>query len=245
MLANTVRAGALLTMVLAIGCIGRDAARPYRDAPPADIKPTRIDYVDGDAFDALFETALTNQDPVIVIQTTDQKPQWSGRLNGWIAAWNMGGKVEVERDKRKTRFQVGIPSVQVDADSIREFRLLVDDLMGRVEQLAKETSGWWTEERVRKSRIALLKPYSLRFNQDEDKNIQLIFFNGRYAERFGEWMRTVARADGDAESSKWSRVVTCSQCKAKRDANADRANQDTTAAGPNPTQQLTGLRREK
>jgi hypothetical protein len=242
MLANTVRTGTLVALVLTIGCIGRNAVRPYRDLPPADIKPTRIDYVDGDAFDALFETALTNQDPVIVIQTANQKPQWDGRLNSWIAAWNMGGKVDP--DQRKTRFQIGIPAVEVDAASIREFRLLVDDLMGRVEQLAKDTSGWWAEEQVRKSRIALLKPYSLRFHQDEDKNIQLIFFNGRYAERFGEWMRTIARADGEAETVKWARVVTCSQCSAKQDTNVNGANQDAAAAA-NPTQRLTGLRREK
>ena len=57
MLTNKVRAGAFLAMAFMTGCIGRDALRPYREPPPTDIKPTRIDYVDGDAFDALFETA--------------------------------------------------------------------------------------------------------------------------------------------------------------------------------------------
>ncbi|HEV3117879.1 MAG TPA: hypothetical protein VGY58_12560 [Gemmataceae bacterium] len=242
MLANTVRAGVLLGMILIIGCIARDAMRPYRDAPPDDLKPTRIDFADNDAFDALFETALTNQDPVILIQTTYDKPEWDGRLSGWIAAWNMGGKVEAAHDKRKMRFQAGIPSVQVDGDSIREFRLLMDDFMDRVEQLAKETSAWWAEEKVRSRRIALLKPYNLRFNKDEDKSIQLIFFNGRYAERYGEWMRTVAHTESDGQAETWARVVTCSRCKFRRSGEGTPIDAPPTGSNPG---QLTGATKEK
>src|SRR5438105_8482385 len=214
MLAKMVRAGVLCWLVLTLGCMSRDL-RPYRDMPPADVKTTRIDYVDADAFDAVIETALTNQDPVIVIQTPYERPEWGGRLNGWVAAWNLGGKVDVEKEKRILRFQ--IPAVTVDKDSIREFRLLVSGFMERVEQLAKDTSAWWSEEKVRNRRIALLKPYNPRFNQDEDGNIQLIFFNGRYARYYNDFMTKVARAEAGEEQG-WSRAFTCSRCKPKQNA---------------------------
>ena len=240
MLAKTLRAGLPFLLLLTLGCSGRDL-RPYRDMPPADIKATRIDYVDADAFDVVFETALTNQDPVIVIQTPYERPEWGGRLNGWVAAWNLGGKVDAEKEKRILRFQ--IPAVTVDKDSIREFRLLVSGFMERVEQLAKDTSAWWSEEKVRNRRIALLKPYNLRFNQDEDGNIQLIFFNGRYARYYNDFMTKVARAD-TGEEENWSRAFTCSRCKAKQNAEAtgpERSPSTKSVGEP----QLTGLQREK
>ena len=49
--------------------------------------------MDADGFDSLLESALVNQDPAIIIQTHATKPDWGDRLNAWIAAWNMGGKV--------------------------------------------------------------------------------------------------------------------------------------------------------
>jgi hypothetical protein len=119
----------------------------------------------------------------------------------------------------------------------------MDDFMDRVDQLAKETSAWWTEEKVRSRRITLLKPYNLRFNKDEDKSIQLIFFNGRYAERYGEWMRTVAHTESDGEAQTWARVVTCSRCKPRRDRDAQKTD-DAALTGANPAQ-LTGATREK
>jgi len=193
--------------------------RPYGEPPPPDIKATRIDYVDFDAFDALLESALTRQDPAIIIQTTHQKPDWGGRLNGWIAAWNMGGKVDIAQEKRKLRFQLGVSTVKVDADSIREFRLLISGFMDRVDFLARDTSAWWAEERTRNRRAALLKPYNIRFNLDEDKHIQIIFFNGRYAEYYHDYINGVALPDPD-EPQGWVRGYTCSQCKPKRESSA-------------------------
>ena len=114
--------------------------------------------------------------------------------------------------------------------------------MDRVDQLAKETSAWWAEEKVRARRITLLKPYNLRFNKDEDKSIQLIFFNGRYAERYGEWMRTVAHTESDGQSETWARVVTCSRCKFRR--SGEGTPTDAPLTGSNPTQ-LTGATKEK
>jgi|GEM_PF-2335312 len=241
MLAKSVRAGMSFVLVLMAGCVARDL-RPYHDLPPADIKATRIDYVDADAFDVVLETDLTNQDPVILIQTSYQKPEWGGRLNGWIAAWNLGGKVDANKEKRTLRFQ--IPAVTVDKDSIREFRLLVGGFMDRVDQLAKDTSVWWSEEKVRNRRIALLKPYNLRFNQDEDGNIQLIFFNGRYARYYEDFMTKVARADGDAEAG-WTRAFTCSRCKPKQNAQATGSEEKSPSAKSTAAPQLTALERDK
>lgn len=67
---------------LAFGC---NTAKPPRTAPSpprsADIKPARLDYVDSEAFDLLFETTLLNGQPVIVVQTDRDKPEWGARLN--------------------------------------------------------------------------------------------------------------------------------------------------------------------
>ena len=80
-------------ITLAVACRTHNETRPYVDPPPPGVEPTRIDYVENDSFDELFEAALTNQDPAILIQTTTAKPEWGGRLNAWIAAWNQGGPV--------------------------------------------------------------------------------------------------------------------------------------------------------
>jgi hypothetical protein len=213
-----------MTLLVAGGCLTAPRNRPYREPPPADIKTTRIDYVDTDAFDTLLETALTTQDPVILIQTTHQKPDWGGRLNGWIAAWNLGGKVDAANDRRTLRFQLGLSPVTVDAGSIREFRLLITDLMDRVEVLARDSSAWWAEERTRNRRVALLKPYNIRFNLDSDKNIQIIFFNGRYSEYYRDFMQGITGPEPE-EPQGWVRGYTCSQCKAKREAASNDAAQ--------------------
>lgn len=198
----------ILVPLLALSCKNSPATRPYREPPPSDLKPTAIDYVDADGFDGLFQTALTNQDPVIVIHTQRSQPDWGARLNAWIAAWSRGGKV----DGQKLRGQVSVPAVTIDGDSIREFRLLVGGLMDRVDDLAKTGSAWWVEEKVRSRRVALLKPYNLRFHLDEGKNIELIFFNGNYARYYPQFMESITKREG-GEPEEWSRTFECSRCK--------------------------------
>jgi hypothetical protein len=86
--------------------------------------------------------------------------------------------------------------------------------MTRVEDLARRGSSWWSEERIQRRRIELLKPYSLRFHLDENQKIQLIFFNGRYARYYQDVMGALVRSEvGDAEG--WTRAMTCSHCKSK------------------------------
>src|SRR5690242_4471216 len=80
--------GPLLPLALAAGCTLWKPTRPQLEPPPPGITPTRIDYVDTDGFDTVFESALVNQDPAIIIQTHATKPDWGDRLNAWIAAWN-------------------------------------------------------------------------------------------------------------------------------------------------------------
>ncbi len=199
-----------LALLLAAGCSTQKATRPSVEPPPPGITPTRLDYVDADAFDALLESALVNQDPVIVIQTGRAQPDWGPRLNAWIAAWNRGGRVDAGR---KVRAQ--LPQVVVDGDSIREFRLLIEGLMARVEDGVKERSAWWAEERVRNRRVALLRPYNLRFHLDEDGLIQLILFNGRYSQYHREFVQALA-----GEGQDWQRGWFCSRCKpARKEAN--------------------------
>lgn len=193
-----------LTMLLS--CRSTRETRPQPEPSPPDLRPAIIEYVDSDAFDALFESALTRQDAAIVIRTSHSKPDWKGRLNAWIAAWNMGGRPE----NGSARGQAPIPKVTIDGDSIREFRLLVDDLMGRVENLAKVGGAWFAEERTRSHRVALLRPYNLRFHVGSDGNIELIFFNGRYARYYQEFVQ--ARSPSQ-EPEEWARCCACSMCK--------------------------------
>jgi len=192
-------------LLLAAGCWTTRNTRSPVEPPPPDFRPTRIEYLDTDAFDGLFETALTNQDPAILVQTAERKPDWGGRLNAWIAAWNKGGQVEAAPAPRTARGQ--IPSVTVDGDTLRELRMLVNDFMDRVEGRAKERSAWWAEEKVRARRVDLLRPYNLRFHVDDGGTIQIIFFNGRYAKQYGEFMRGVGADAGED----WDRCITCSR----------------------------------
>jgi hypothetical protein len=194
--------------------VGSCSSPPKGRAPvplPRDFTPTRIDYVDSDGFDALLESALVNQDPVIVIQTGHGKPEWGGRLNAWIAAWNRGGG-----PPPGATFRMQAPFLpRVDAETLREFRLLIDDLMGRVEERVKESSAWWTQEKVRNRRVELLRPYNLRFHMGEDGLIQIILFNGRYAQYHEEFTRALA---GEEDSAPWQRDYKCSWCKRARAA---------------------------
>jgi hypothetical protein len=190
-------------------CKSGTGAAPPPEPAGAAIQPTVIEYVDADGFDRLFESALKNADPVILIQTETTKPDWDARLNAWIAAWNRGGKAD-----GLTRTARGQSPLTINGESIRELRLLVDDLMGKVETLAEKGSAWWAEERTRSRRVALLRPYSLRFHQGEDRNIQLIFFHGAYAAQYRDFM---ARLSGDGEvPDGWARTVECSRCKKAR-----------------------------
>jgi hypothetical protein len=205
------RAALAPAAALLLGCSLTGPPRPAEDPPP-NIRATRIDYIDADGFDALLESALVNQEPVIEIYTAREKPDWEGRLNAWIAAWSRGGSAG-----RTVRMQAPLPKVGVDADSIREFRLLIDDLMGRAEESAKAGAAWWAEERTRNRRVALLRPYSLRFHAADDGTIHLIFFNGRYAVYHSEFVRTLAGDDAEG-AGEWVRGYFCSRCKPLRQA---------------------------
>jgi hypothetical protein len=195
----------VLCTLLAGSCSVPPRTRAPAAPPPADFVPTRIDYVDSDAFDTLLESALVNRDPVIIIQTPNRKPDWGGRLNAWIAAWNRGGGAGGGTFRSQAPF---LP--HVNADTLREFRLLVDDLMGRVEAGLRDTSAWWAQEKVRNRRVELLKPYNLRFHMAEDGLIQIILFHRRYAPYHREFTRALG---GDADGGEWRRGYTCSQCK--------------------------------
>ncbi len=194
---------------------------------PAAVRPTVLDYADSEAFDALFESALVNRDPAILVRTGFARPDWGGRLNAWIAAWNAGGRSPA-RTARGQAPLPGIPGAGLNAETIREFRLLVNGLMDRVEDLAKTTSAWWSEERVRARRVGLLKPYNLRFHRGEDGNILLIFFHGDHAGHYPAFIEALTSA-ADAPDT-WARTVECSACRHAR-----------TARGQAPAR-LTGLR---
>jgi hypothetical protein len=193
-------------LLLTAGCWTMHGTRSSVEPPPPDLRPTRIDYLDTDAFDTLLESALVNQDPVITIATGFEKPEWGARLNAWIAAWNRGGRVEAGK---KVRLQAPVlPRIAVDGDSIREFRLLIESLMNRVEDSVKESSAWWAEEKIRERRVKLLKPYNLRFHMSEDGTIQIILFNGRYAQFHREFVKSISGGDDE-----WERGYSCSMCK--------------------------------
>ncbi|MBN9120789.1 MAG: hypothetical protein J0I06_16840 [Planctomycetes bacterium] len=195
-------------LAVAVGCRTTKPDRPPPGAPDAQARPPveRVDYVDSDAFDAFLETALVNRQPVVVVQTGYDKPEWSARLNEWIAAWNTSRRAPGLR----VRGQIpAVPSVVVDGDSIREFRLLIDGLMGRVEESARVGGHWWAERHTRERRVALLRPYSLRFHLGADGHIQLIFFHGDYAAQYKDVVRALADP-AEEETSDWSPGYSCS-----------------------------------
>jgi hypothetical protein len=212
---------ALAACAVGLSCRAPQVTSNAPSAPPvdpSDIRPNRIAYVDTDAFDTVFEAALIYQDPLIVVQTQEERPEWGPRLNAWIAAWNASNREGPRRPVLATRARGQIPTspVVVNGESIREFRLLVDDLLGRVETVAKGRSTWWAEERLRQRRVTLLKPYNLRFHLDADGHIQLIFFHGQYAASYPMVMQ---RLDPmmEGEGARWDRAVTCSRSKPARE----------------------------
>src|SRR5262245_34808683 len=206
------RRGAWASFLLA-ACLGALSCRtPQRPPEPPtgarpDLVPTIIAYVDSDGFDNVLESALVNQDAAIIVRTTHDRPDWGPRLNAWIAAWNRGGRAR----GRVARGQGPVPRVVIDADSIREFRLLVNGLLDRVEEAASAGSGWYAEERARSRRVALLRPYNLRFHLDDAGLIQLVFFHGRHAGDYPRFVQQLTRAAGPPEEE-WSRSVECSRC---------------------------------
>src|SRR5262249_14376232 len=78
--------------------------------------------------------------------------------------------------------------------------------------LAGKGATWWAEARVRNHRVALLRPYNLRFHMNEDGKIQLIFFNGQYANVYRDVMDAIAGAESD-DAGEWVRSFSCSRCK--------------------------------
>jgi hypothetical protein len=188
---------------------------PANTPQPAELTVTRLEYVDTDAFDLLFETNLRTAQPVIVVHTGHDKPEWGARLNAWIAAWNAGGHQPGVRGRGQ------LPAgVVVNGDSVREFRLLIEDLMDRVEVSAQAGTRWWAERSMRDHRIALLRPYNLRFHADDAGHIQLIFFHGRYAAQYKDAVKALAEP---GEPDEWTRGYCCSRSKAPAvPAGADR-----------------------
>jgi hypothetical protein len=202
---------ALLLVPLAGSCSLWRVTRPQLDPPPPEVRPTRIEYTDTDVFDALLESALVNQDPAILIQTRYTTPEWGDRLNAWIAAWNLGGRV-ASSEAGKVRMQSAfVPKIVVDGDSIREFRLLIKGLMDRLDERTRKGLSWLAEERVRDRRVKLLKPYNLRFHMDEDGQIEIILFNGRYADYHRDFVRSLG-----GEGEEWERKYVCSLCGSRR-----------------------------
>ncbi len=102
--------------------------------------------------------------------------------------------------------------VTVNAATIREFRLLIDDLMSRAENVARAGSAWFRNERELRHRVELLRPYNLRFHMDGDEHIQIIFFNGRYSQYHADFVRATVRPDNEVPEE-WVRGWSCSHCR--------------------------------
>lgn len=179
-------------------------AAPLADTMP-DLTPAYVDYTDTEGFDAVFESHLVAQDPAIIIRTEFSRPEWGSRLNAWIAAWNQGGRAR----PRTIRGQVGLS--RLDGESLRELRLLIDSLLGRVEAAAVTGSAWYANERERARRVALLKPYSLRFHRDGEGPIQLVFFHGAYASYYPRFLRSLMKGQ-ESSFEEWARAIECSMC---------------------------------
>src|SRR5262245_34285090 len=198
---------ALVPLLVLFGCqLIRTSPEPLPKQGMPNLPLRYVDYIDTEAFDNQFEAHLIAKEPAIVIRTENTRPDWQGRLNAWVAAWNRGGQ-----RPRTVRGQAGLPGVKLDGDGIRELRGLVSDLLGRAEQVALAGGAWYANERERSRRIALLKPYSLRFHRDGDGPIQLIFFHGDYASYYPQFLRSLMKSP-EMPDQEWGRSVECSQC---------------------------------
>lgn len=198
----------------------RTPIEPAPSPPPPNLPSTNIDYVDTDGFDVLFESALVNSDAVIHIRTANEKPDWTGRLNQWIAAWNMG------KSQDGRRFRGQIPVATIDGETLREFRLLVGAVIDRADDASRAGATWFKEERTRSRRVELLRPYNLRFHINDDGKIHLIFFHGDYARHYQQYVTTLTET---AEGEPWRRNLEFSCCKKMRQA-AQRTPQPRTDA---------------
>src|SRR5262245_57978427 len=83
---------ALAALAWMAGCRTLDWTKSRKPADLPDLTPTAVDYVDSDAFDGVFESALVNQDAIILVRSGRENADWGPRLNAWIAAWNAGGR---------------------------------------------------------------------------------------------------------------------------------------------------------
>ncbi len=203
-------AWAAVPLLALAGCqMFQSGKKGLPDEAMPDLTPALVDYTDTDGFDAVFESHLVANAPAVVVRTEHTRPDWEGRLNAWIAAWNQGGKGR----PRAVRGQPGLS--RLDADGLRELRLLIDSLFARVETAAVAGSAWYANERERSRRVALLRSYSLRFHRDGDGPIQLVFFHGAYASYYPKFLRSLTRGQ-ESGADEWARTVECSMCEKGR-----------------------------
>jgi hypothetical protein len=184
----------LLGTVTIAGCGGGSESTATRQPKPDPPKPTLkaatvIGYKDTEAFDQLFEAALTRQDNIILIETPNAEPDWTGRLNGWIAAWNEGGKVQTkDRLKLEGLAYARLESASenpnasrvtispLPADTAEQARKLIEGIMDRSERLAREFVAWYKDETRRKRRIELLRPYLFNPTKGDSGKYQMLFY---------------------------------------------------------------------
>ena len=99
----------------------------------------------------------------------------------------------------------------VDGDSIREFRLLVNSLMNRVDDVARQArTGLSRNAPFRGAwRCSSLTICNSSWTSRARSN--LVFFHGDYARYYPGFMRKLKHTDEEIES--WSRTFDCAQCK--------------------------------
>jgi hypothetical protein len=153
--------------------------RPYVPPPPREAlqTATAIPYTDSEAFDVLLEAALNRGDPVIVIQTSSPQPDWSGRLNAWIAAWNAGGPVRAASERTKgpgSGEKAFVAPGALPPDTAAETRKFLEGQIDRMERLARESVSWWRDEQRRKARVSMLHPYVLRIERGQQDQLQVV-----------------------------------------------------------------------
>lgn len=140
------------------------------------IAPT-IDYVEDDSFDTTLEAYFRKKTPILVIQTLSTKPNWNGRLNAWLAAWNAGADAHPKPSPEESRMKLAQRGlIDFPPDAAEQTRILIEDQIIRIEEAAKQGVRWWRDEQKRKDRTDLLKPYVLEFHRDANQRYQLVFY---------------------------------------------------------------------
>jgi hypothetical protein len=168
--------GLVCGLVCLAGC---SVERTYRPPPPPNFRCKEVPFQDTPAFDGLLESYLTNREPAVCIVLDTPAPDWPPRLVAWMKAYQAGGKVRAPAGKGGLDALLWLAT---GGQTPTESRLLLENLLDRLDRAAVSAAAWWADEAERRRRIDLLRPYLLDAERDpgHNGNYVIVLYNGHY-----------------------------------------------------------------